>query len=206
MAIRIEGPGSSGGATNVAGVDSRGRILVAALTETESNKATDAGNKYNINTGDIAITNATKLTTLYILNNGNNDIVIDSLIYNIGTSTSGTGDILLDVIRNPTAGDIITNTNVTQVQANTGGNFNFSSNNSSDVISYKGAQGEAVVTGGQTHILTRNPAVSGRIPISPGGGLRLGKGASLAINYTPPASNTNQIVQFAANIYVVAPL
>ncbi len=67
---------------------------------------------------------------------------------------------------------------------------------------YKGAQGETVISGGGENILTRNPSTSGRIFISPGGGVIMPKGSSIAFNYTPPSGNTNQIVQFAVNAYV----
>jgi hypothetical protein len=184
-----------------AGVDSRYRLKVAALIETESNYATTRELKFNINTGDIELA-GTKTTVLYFKNNELNNVIIDTLIYNLGTSAGGSGDILLDVIRNPTVGDIITNANDVQLGTGIEANLNYSSNRVLECLAYKGASGETPVTDGLEQILTRNPNTSGRIPISPGGGLLLGRGNSLAINYTPPVGNTSQFCQFALNVYV----
>jgi hypothetical protein len=185
-----------------AGVDKRNRFTTASIVETESNYHTQIGLKYNINTGDITINDAVKLTVLYIKNNDNRDLYIDALIYNLGSSTAGSGDVLIDVIRNPTSGDIITNANNTAVGSGVEANLNYGSNLTLNADLYKGAQGETVISGGGENILTRNSSTSGRIFISPGGGVILPKGSSIAFNYTPPAGNTTQIVQFAVNAYV----
>ncbi len=185
-----------------AGVDKRNRFTTASIVETESNYHTQQGLKYNINTGDITITNDTKLTVAYIKNNDNRDLYLDALIYNLGVSTAGSGDILIDIVRNPLAGDIITNANDVLVGSGVEANLNFGSSLTLSADTFKGAVGEAVVTGGNETILTRNPSPSGRIFISPGGGVIMPKGSALAVNYTPPAGNTSQIVQFAFNAYV----
>jgi hypothetical protein len=192
------------GSGDNAKVTSAGRLTVESVQEAIKDHACDSGieQKYNINTGDITLTNATKTSVLYIKNNATNgDLVIDALIYNLGASTSGTGDVLIEVIRNPTAGDIVTNANAAQIGSGISANQNFGSNNVLTADVYKGASGETAFTDGSVSISTRSAANSGRIFISLGAVI-IPQGASLGINYTPPTSNTSQKVQFAAACYL----
>lgn len=190
------------GRGNEAAVDGRGRILSSSLVETESNYATSLGLKYNINTGDITLTNSVKTSVLYFKNNDNRDVVVDALIYNLGSSNSGSLDCVIDVIRNPTAGDIITNANDVLVGPNENANLNFGSSNTIEALAYKGATGETALSGGGVVITTRNPSPSGRIFISPGGGFILPKGTALGVDFTPSTGNVTQIVQIALNVHV----
>jgi hypothetical protein len=200
--VRLEG--STGG--NVAKVDVNQRLHTSAVTQSEADHACDTGieQKYNINTGDITITNSTKLTLLYIKNTSDNDLVIKAFIYNLGNTTSGTGDVLLDVYRNPTAGGIITNGNDVQVGSGASANQNFGSSNTLSGSFFKGAQGETAVSGGAETILTRSASTTGRIVIALDA-LVIPKNQSVAVNYTPPASNTSQTVQIAAACYLRTP-
>ena len=185
----------------LAGVDSRHRALTAALIETESNAATAEGLKYNINTGLVTLTNALETTILYLKNNDERDIVVDALIYNLGR-TNGDGDRIITVVRNPTAGDIITNANPVPVGPEVNANLNYGSSKVLNADIFLGASGEVVVSGGGLNIHTIDPNSNGRIAISPGGVIRIPNGNSLAINYTPPAGNTSQNASFALNVYV----
>lgn len=192
--------GSTG---NVSKVDLNRRLHTAAVTESQSDHACDTGieQKYNINTGDITLTSAAKTSVLYIKNTGDDDLVITALIYNLGATTSGTGDVKIDIIRNPTAGDIITNTNDVLVGPGVSANQNFGSSNTMSGLFYKGATGETALSGGSVSISTRSASNTGRIFISLGA-VVIPKGIALGVDYTPPTSNTSQIVQFAAACYV----
>jgi hypothetical protein len=193
--------GSTG---NIAKVDLNKRVHTAGVNEELRDHACDStiAQKYNINTGDITLTNATKTSVLYVKNNSDNDLVITALIYNLGASTSGTGDVLIDVLRNPTAGDIISNTNDCAVGPGVSANQNFGSTNTMTGLFYKGATGETALSGGAVTVSTRSASNTGRIVISLGAVI-LPKGSSLGVDYTPPTSNTSQIVQFAAACYVL---
>jgi hypothetical protein len=193
--------GSTG---NIAKVDLNKRVHTAGVNEELRDHACDStiAQKYNINTGDITLTNATKTSVLYVKNNGDDDLVITALIYNLGASASGTGDVVIDVLRNPTAGDIIDNTNNCAVGPGVSANQNFGSTNTMTGLFYKGATGETALSGGGASILTRSASNTGRIVISLGAVI-LPKGASLGVDYTPPTSNSSQIVQFAAACYVL---
>ena len=195
MSITIKDGTGSG---RVAKVTSENRVETASITQADKDHAADLEDKYNINTGDITLTDANETTVLYIKNNETNDLVITALIYNLGATTSGTGDVKIDVIRNPTAGDIVTDAVTSGVIIS---NQNFGSSNTLTADVYKGDTADAVVTDGAVSISTRSASNTGRIVVSLGA-LVIPKGSSLAINYTPPTSNTSQITQWAAACFV----
>ncbi len=177
-------------------VNAEKRLVTSAVTSTESDHNADKGNKFNVNTGDITITDAVKFTALYIKNNSDDPIFITAVIYNLGTTASGSGDVKIDVIRNPTAGDIVTNANDCEMISNQ----NFGSSLTFTGDAFKGAEGETVVSDGEISISTRSASATGRIVVSLGA-LVLKKGSSIAINYTPPTGNTSQTVQFAVSSF-----
>ena len=191
------------GATgNVQKIDKNLRAHTATVTEGEDDHSCVFGQKFNINTGDITITNAVKLTTLYVENTSNiGDFVITALIYNLGTSTNGAGDCLVDVIRNPNStGAIQTSDNDVQSGIGEEANQNFGETHTLSGKFLKGAQGETVLAGGAETVLSRFNSV-GRKVVSLGA-MHIPKGSKLSINYTPPASNTSQVVQFAIAGYM----
>lgn len=194
MSVTIKDGTGSG---NVAKVTSENRVEVAAITQAEKDHGAQLGDKYNINTGDITLTDANKTTILYIKNNEDNDLVINSFVYNLGATASGTGDVKIEVLRNPTTGDIVTNASAVEAVSNQ--NFGSSDTLTADV--YKGATADAAITDGAVSISTRSAANTGRIVISLGA-LVIPKGSSMAVDYTPPASNTSQIVQVAVACFV----
>ena len=191
----------NGASGDTAFVDANQNLHVQAVTETQSDHAGDYGYKLNVNTGDITLTDATVTTCLFVKNTGDDDVIITDFIYNLGNSTNGTGDAKIDIIRNPTAGDIVTNANNTLIGNGVEANLNFGSTITFPGVAYKGATSEAPVTDGSVCISTRSAASTGRIFLSLGA-LALPKGTSVAVNYTPPASNSSQIVQFAMASYV----
>lgn len=194
MSITIKDGTGSG---NVAKVTNEKRLETSAVTETEKDHACILGDTYNINTGDITLTDANETTVLYIKNNESNPLVLTALIYNLGASTGGSGDVKINVLRNPTTGDIVTNASAVEAVSNQ--NYGSSKSLTADV--YKGATADAVITDGTVSVSTRSASNTGRIVVSLGA-LVIPQGSSLAVNYTPPASNTSQICQFAAACFV----
>lgn len=187
-------------------VDQNQRGHNSTVNLVEKDHACTVGWKFNINTGDITVTNATKTSVLYVKNTSIHPLSLDSLIYNLGASTSGTGDVLIDILRNPTAGDIIDNTNNCAVGPGVEANQNFGSTNIMTGLFYKGATGETALSGGNSEtILTRSASITGRIFIDLGK-LILTQGTAIGVNYTPPTSNTSQKVQFAIAVHVRHPL
>jgi len=196
----------NGDGGDIAKVDVNKRLHTSGVNEELRDHACDSSiaQKYNINTGDMTLTDANKTSVLYIKNTGDSDLVITALIYNLGATTSGTGDVLIEVLRNPTAGDIVSNTNDCAVGPGVSANQNFGSTNTMSGNFYKGATSEGVFSDGAVSVSTRSAANTGRIVISLGAVI-LPKGASLGVDYTPPASNSSQICQFAAATYILTP-
>lgn len=183
-------------------IDVNNRAQITAIQESFADHAAESSNKYNINTGDITLTDATITSVLYVKNNETSDLVITALIYNLGNTASGTGDVKIDVIRNPTAGTIITDAVDVLVGTGEESNQNFGASKSLSIDAFKGDTADNDFTDGSVTISTRSAANTGRILISLGA-LLIPKGKSIGISYTPPASNTSQIVQFALSGYLL---
>ncbi len=185
------------GSGKEAKVNSNNRLSTTSITESEADFATEEGTRYNLNTGTITLTDANNTTVFYLKNNEDSDLIVTALIYNLGNSTGGSGDLTVDVVRNPTAGDIITNANDADIIQNQ----NHGSTRSLSADVYKGATAEALITDGNVSISTLSASGTGRIVIALGA-LTLPKGSSLAVNITPQSGNTSQGVQVAAACYV----
>jgi hypothetical protein len=178
-------------------VDEKNRLRTFSITETESANASIFGDSYNVNTGIINLTSANKSAVFYVKNNGDDDLIIDTLFYLIGNSTSGTGDVLISVLRNPTTGTIIDNA-VDMEMA--GVNRNFGSSKTLTADFYKGDEGNTFTNGVKVieSIFNQSPT---RSAISVGA-LVIPKGSSIGVDMTPATGNTNLDVEFAASIYL----
>ena len=173
-------------------IDVSGRAAVYANTETTGEHFAHIGDGYNIHTGWITLTNATETPILYVKNNdaGGRDLVITGIFYFMGTSNSP-GDSYWDVVRNPTTGTIISSTPTTVPVASNRGH---ASPNTLTVDAYIGATGDTM-TDGTDELLSlytgtgRNAVIVGAIVLA--------KGNSIGIKYTPPTSNTSQVVGVA---------
>lgn len=194
----------NGATGDTAKVNPLGYLKVVAVTEPLIDHACDTGiaQKFNINTGDITLTSASKTSLLYIKNTSTlGDLVVTALIYNLGNSTGGSGDVKIDILRNPTAGDIITNANNVAVGTGVEANQNFGAANVLTGQFYKGASGETPFTDGSISIATRSASMTGRIVITLGA-VTIPAGSSLGVDYTPPSGNTSQTVQVAASCFL----
>lgn len=179
-----------------------------AVSIVEEDLATITGRKYNINTGNITLTNATKTTVLYVKNTDQHDMAIDLFVYNLGNASDGANiisgeNVVIDIIRNPTTGDIITNANDAAIGPGQSANGNFGSTNTMSGLFYKGASGETAVNG-DIHVTTISPVSSGRIALALGY-IIIPQGFSIAIDYTPPTGNTSQTCQFALRTHIRTP-
>ncbi len=123
------------GSSNEAKVDENKQLHVFGITETEQQQATDFGNSYNINTGWISgVSGSTAL--LYFKNDEDASFVVDAIAVGFGRDALDTDVQTVRLIRNPKAGDIITQaTNVDMKQ-----NRNFGSSNTlkTTSLAYKG--------------------------------------------------------------------
>lgn len=189
MAEQIEGTDGVSAGKNIMGVNSQGLALTKALTQEELEAAAEEGRSYNINTGSITLTTANKSACLYVKNNSTKDVIIPLIGFLIGNSTGGTGDLLLEVVRNPTAGTIVSGASAVDVEVNK----NFGSNKTLTVDAYKGAEGNTITDGATAYYSLMNSAAKQYVITT--GWVVLPKGSSLGINVTPQASNTSMAIQ-----------
>ena len=187
----------SGRTGEVAVVDSNGRILVEAVTLPVGFYETEVGAAFNINTDTITLTTANQSACIYVKNNETEDLVIENLIYILGNSTGGTGDLRIEVLRNPTAGTIVSTATAVPIIENR----NFGSSKVLNVTAYKGTEG-ATFTDGTLAITTILGGAGQRIGLNIGD-IVVPNGASIGINITPQASNTNMDLMLAFSCYKV---
>lgn len=185
------------GSKRKAEVDTRFRLKTFAVSQNSVSNAGAIGNSYNANTGIINLTSGNKSAVFYIKNNGNADLIIDSLFYLLGNSTGGTGDVLITVLKNPTTGTLISNAVVMEMP---GVNRNFGSGKLLNAEFYKGVEGDTFTNGEKVieSIFNQSP-IRAAVGV---GAIHLPKGTSLGIEITPGTGNTNLDVEFAASIYL----
>lgn len=137
------------GTGNLLKIDSNNQLHSFCVTESEKNAAVEDGQAYNINTGIIALTGSSDSAIMYFKSNesplnGDSDIVVDTIIIGINTiSATITESPVLTVIRNPTAGTIVSNATAADMKSNS----NFGSANTLDSLIYKGADGYTLTDG-----------------------------------------------------------
>jgi hypothetical protein len=166
------------------------KLLTQSISETQADHHSEVGRRFNLNTGDIQLTSASASAVFYFKNNEDRDFHVTVVVFNIGTSTGGTGDSVMDIIKNPTTGTIVSNALAIAVNSN----FNFGSALDLTASVYKGAEGYTL-TDGSVFTTTRS-ASNGRIALTLGE-IVMPKGSSIGIKYTPQTSNTSQRCQFA---------
>lgn len=179
------------GGNFAAKVDSNKRVHTQSVVETEAQHAVETGEAYNINTGIITINGDSSL--LYIRNNETRDVIVESTIFALGVGdTSDLPEV--DIVRNPTAGDLITD--ATPVAINS--NRNYGSSKTLDADAFKGKDG-GVMTDGDDSLLFMVSA-AGRVPATVT--LLLKKGSSLGIRIRPFLTSGSMKVYCAAVVHI----
>ena len=166
-----------------------GLLKTHSVSESIVEDAAGAGNSFNINTGIISLTSASTSAMLYFKNNGEEQIHISTIGFLLGNSTGGTGDLVCDVVKNPTAGTIVSG--ATDVDINQ--NKNAGSSKVLTVNAYKGAEA-LTVTGGEAWYTSLLPG-AGRGYVIATGTLVLTPGSSIGVSITPQTSNTAMSAQ-----------
>ncbi len=176
-------------------VDSELRLRVFATTRSAAENATFDGDSYNLNTGIVNLTNTADTPVLYLKNNENRNLHIQTIVIILGTSTNGSGDCQVTVIRNPTGGTIITDT-PTDIAISE--NRNFGSSNELAADQFVGAIGDTL-TGGADYIPTIMQTPD-RLPLDID--TIIPKGKTIGIKIQPPAGNTDMdvIVEFVCRL------
>ena len=170
-------------------VDNLNRLHTHGTTRSEEEFGAIKGQTYNVNTSTISLTSANESAVFYCKNTGDEDIFISTIGYLLGNSTSGTGDVHLTVLRNPTAGTIVTNAVAAPVEINK----NFGSSKSLAADTYKGVEGDTFTDGDVAYRSLL--AGAARTYVINTGNIVLTRGTSIGIKITPQTSNTAMDVQ-----------
>jgi hypothetical protein len=172
-------------------VDSNNRLHIDGVVRNEREQAALVGNCYNINTGPLTMTTANESAVFYIKYDDPFPLVIEEILIILGGTTNGVGDAEVEILKNPTAGTIISNA----VPVDTAENRDFSSSKVIGADIYKGAEGYTLTDGTSFAKTTRNSF--GTVILFDSAPIILRKGNALGIRYTPPAGNTSQSVTVA---------
>ena len=185
------------GKSYAAKVDIAGRLSVDSIGTDRESYSSQSGTSFNLNTGRITLTNAATVNAvMYVKNNEDFPLVLTNFFYQTGASTGGSGNIFVSILRNPTAGTIVSGATAGEINVNR----NFGSSRSLNVTFYKGATG-TTFTDGTTALESILATATQRIAVS-AGAITLPKGASVGINFTTPTGNTSMIVEFAIACYL----
>ena len=171
-----------------AGVDVDHRLLVNSVSRTQDEQAALLGLAYNLSTGTVNLTTDGASCVAYIEYTDGHPFVVKEIIIIPSESTGGVGNASMQILRNPTAGTIVTNA----VPFTAVNNRDFSSSNdlNDDANIFKGVEGDTL-TGGSTFAFTTRDNFE--IPITfDAANIVLRKGNSLGVCITPPTGNTAQ--------------
>lgn len=185
----------SGESGNTAKVDDQNRVQAYSISQTESTAKALTGDGYNINTGTITLTSANPSSLLYLQNTDTVDWIVRRVFYNMSVSTGGSGDMLAEVVANPTGGTLISGGTDFEPA-----NFNFGSVKQLVSECKRGAEGSTLTGGIQDAVSTLIPAAGTRILIS-FDSVILKPGSSLGVTITPPAGNTSLKIQVGVNVH-----
>ena len=174
------------------------QLLVKSINRPELTDQAIKGFGFSIGSGPKVITNDTQNGILFVKNNEDADLIIQSLIAQIGNTTGGaiTDDLIIEIFLNPTGGTLLTNGIVIDaVNKNVG-----SSNLLDPEIRTSSALGETI-TGALT-VVTLILADEGRteFPLS----AVLPKGSSIAVAVTSKSGNTNQQLQILLDSFLAS--
>ena len=173
--VRLES-GSGNGREAKIGTDNR--LYVDAKTIPEKLIATKNGDAYNLNTGIVSISATTGM--MYVKNNEDKDLAIEALIVGTGAgSYNTTGEVQIQVTRNPTTGTLIDNATAIAQNANR----NFGSAKTLTATAYKAAASGNTITNGTDIILIGAPNAQARTAANID--LILQKGNSIGIEVNP---------------------
>lgn len=169
-------------------IDVKNRLLTFATSQEEEAAAALEGETFTINTGDITLTSANESGVLHIKNTDTVPWIFTRLFFNVGASTGGSGHWRLKVIKNVTAGTLISGGTTITPQ-----NLNFGQAATLTSTSLKGAEGDTV-TDGTDVINSIIPGASTRVLIA-NNPIIVEPGSALSITITPPSGNTSFLTQ-----------
>ena len=177
------------GTGRTAKIDTNNRLNTFSVTLDEDIQSTTDGTAYNFNTGNITLTDAVDTPVAYLKNTTDgNPFAISLIAAGFKDATSGAATDLneITIVRNPTAGTIISEAKTTNVMNE---NRNFGSSTTFGGVFYKGETGDTFTDGDD--IIQFYAGDMARFAASIN--LVLNKGDSIGIRVEPPASNTSMV-------------
>jgi hypothetical protein len=186
----LDGKGSG----KEAQVSTLNKLKTDGISQTYFAYHTLAGAGYMVSTGEINLTTDGASAICYVKNNENRELVMDSFNVCQEATTGGTGNTLIELIKNPSTGTLIS-----AGTAISAGNKNFGSANTLDADITKGAEGSTITNG--TTLLTYYASTPSRL-LYKEGPIVLEKGNSLAVRITPPTGSTNLGLCFSIQLYL----
>lgn len=179
------------GSGNEAKIDSNKRLHTQSVTESEAVHSTEIGESYNVVSGTVSLSAAG--TLLYIKNNELQEIVVEKIIIHTGAaSISDSCEITL--IRNPTAGDLISDATAVSINQNR----NYGSSNSLDVDDFKGKSGGTITGGSDFEFFYIEPTTTLSEEID----IVIPKGDSIAVKFDPKLSSGSLKVTVSIELHL----
>lgn len=177
----------------VAKVTNENKLATKAVTESELHHAIDLGNGWNMESGYLTLTSANASGVLYLKNTSTKIMHVDLYVILTKASTGGAGgEVLVEVLRNPTGGTVISDAS----DANPV-NMNFSSSKTPSGVYYKGGEGKTF-TGHDNAFVSKTTddtrLLLGVLTVLP-------QGSALGVRLTPPTGNTSMEVNTIVELY-----
>lgn len=184
----IDDPRTGRGAT----VDDQYRLRTHAVVEGEELHAVEEGNGYNLNTNLINITG--DATLFYLKNTGFKDIVMEGIFVGAFDGITYSDSPYLDIIRNPTGGDLITD--ATPITVNQ--NRLFTSANSLNADVFQGKVGGTLTGGNSLGLFQLNKTQRTAFTLL---NFVLGRGSSIGVKLIANISSGSANFYFATAVY-----
>lgn len=194
MTTVIQG-GSTG---NTADVNKKNQLEVCAVSEARATLAALEGNAFLISTPVLALSSANKSSLLQISNTDIVQWVISRLVFSLTTSTGGVGAASVEILKNPTAGTLISAGVVTSAQ-----NLDFGSPTELTSDIRTGVEGLTLTNGVElTEIVI--PTVPSRTVLA-GQAVVLSPGTQIGLSLTPPTGNTSMTAHIIIILHRITP-
>lgn len=174
-------------------VTANNRLKTTGVDLTLTEAATETGDTYNINTGEVTLTSSGESALFYFKNDENTNIIIDNIVVNIKDYTGTDGQPELKIYKNPQSGTLITNAVEAEIS-----NRNYGSEKVLSCTKYQGVEGDTLF--GETGEVIVYLPTTAAVTFSSFTTLAvLPKGAAIGISYTPPSGVTSMKIRIAIN-------
>jgi len=132
-------------------INGRNEAQVFSISESEAQAATEVGDAYNINTGEITLTTSTTSAILYFKNDEEQDVIVESIALGFRNTTCTDTNLACYVVRNPSTGTIIDDASTVAMNQNR--NFGSSKTLRTTTLAYKASAQSKTFTNGDDIIL-----------------------------------------------------